>query len=126
VTGVWPWDAIAAAVTVPFQRWPHPHAVVGMIDLIVGIGVAGLSVLTFRLARRSYSIYTAAVLVMSLLLIVPYLPLQDAPRRWMMAFPIFVAAGEFVPHRWTLWLVPLCIVLQAFLSMLFVKWLVVG
>jgi hypothetical protein len=57
---------------------------------------------------------------------VPYLPLQDAPRRWLMAFPLFIAASTLQPGRWARWLVVAALLLQAFLSLLFVKWLVVG
>ena len=125
VSPSWPWDSLMAAVRVPIQRWPHLHAVIALIDLVVGGMVVYLGALTFRLSRKSYPIYTVAVLVLSLILIVPYLPLQDAPRRWMMAFPLFIAA-TCVPRKWDRLLFTLSLLLQAFLSLLFVKWLVVG
>jgi hypothetical protein len=88
--------------------------------------VVYLIALTLRLPRRSYVVYALAVFVMNLMLIVQSTPLIDAPRRWMMAFPLFIAAASYLPRRWErLWIL-FAVPLQLTLTVLFIKWIMVG
>ena len=63
---------------------------------------------------------------MNLLLIPQIAPLVDTPRRWMMAFPLFIAAAAHVPLRLARPLAFLSLLLQAMLSMGFVRGFLVG
>jgi hypothetical protein len=85
-----------------------------------------LAVLAFRLPRWSYRLYTVTVFVVDLILIVREIPLQNAPRWWMMAFPIFIAAAAYVPRKWERPLICASLLMQLLLSALYVKWVVVG
>jgi len=122
----WPWNSLIAAVLAPFRLWPHLIATTAVIDLATLLGVLFLAILVFRLPRQSYGLYVLAVIVMSLIMIVKVVPLQDAPRRWLLAFPLFTAAAAYVPRRWERPLIYLSLLLQVLLSALFVKWAVVA
>jgi hypothetical protein len=121
-----PWDSLIAAVLAPARLWPHIDALVALVDVVMTVVVVYLIALTLRLPRRSYIVYTLAVFVMNLMLIVQSTPLIDAPRRWMMAFPLFIAAAIYLPRRWErLWIL-FAVPLQLALTVLFIKWIMAG
>jgi len=122
----WPWHSLVAAVLAPFRLWPHPYTITAVVDLLVMLLVLYYTVLTFRLPRWSYRLYTVTVFVVDLVLIVREIPLQNAPRWWMMAFPMFIAAAAYVPRKWERPLTYLSLLMQVLLSALYVTWVVVG
>jgi hypothetical protein len=122
----WPGEALWLAVSAPFRLWPHPYTITAVIDLLVILLVAYLTWQVFRLPRRSYALYTTIVFFMPLVLVVRDVPLQDAPRRWMMAFPLFLAASQYVPPRLERPLIYTALASQVLLTGLWVKWIVVG
>lgn len=122
----WPWASLGAAIEAPFQLGLHPYLVPATADLIVIGLVTLLTCLCCRLRPPSFPIYAVSMFVLNLLLVVPHVPLIDAPRRWLPAFPLFIAAATDVPSRWNRPLTFASGLLQAILSLLFVKWAMVG
>ena len=121
-----PWDSLIASVTAPFRLWPHPYVLTAMIDLLILFAVIDLMVRAFRSMRRSYSLYALGMFLLSLIKVVVVVPLQDAPRRWMMAFPLFFARDDSRLRGWKRLALYGAVLLQALVSALFVKWLVIG
>ena len=110
----------------PVRLWPRIDAIVAVVDLLVAASVAYLTLLTFRLPRSSYALYTAMVFTLDLVLNTPETPLIDAPRHWMMAFPLFIAASAYIPRKLEPRLIVLAFVTQMSLTVLFIKWIMVG
>ena len=122
---VWPWQALVAFVAAPVRLWPRLDAFIAVVDLLLAVWMVVFLVHTRRLNRPGLTWFAAAVVVANMTLIVADTPLIDAPRRWLMAFPLFLAAAT-LPPRWTrLWLL-VTLPLQLILAVLFVKWIMVG
>ncbi len=121
----WPWQALAASVAAPVRLWPRFDAVIAAVDLLLAAWVFMLLVRTRRLHHPGLTWFSTAVVVANLAFIVADTPLIDAPRRWLLAFPLFLSAAT-LPDRWTrLWLL-VALTLQLILAVLFVNWIMVG
>ena len=102
----------------------HKASAKDLLDSVITIPFLLLTLASLPKARASYSLYTAATLVMLTSMVYTDLPLMNLPRHWLLLFPTFIFMGVLGKRSY----VHRCIVyssvpLLLLLTGMFVQWL---
>lgn len=82
----WPWDNLLLAIE---QIQTKPYFFLIFNTLLMAIGVV-LTCYSLLRARRSYALYSAALLLMNLSIVYPLWPYMGIIRRFTIIFPLFI------------------------------------
>jgi hypothetical protein len=122
---VWPWQALVTSVALALRPQPDVGTVIAAVHLAVAVWAVAMLARTPRLGQPGLTLFVGFVILANLVFVVIDNPLIDAPRRWLLAFPLFLAASQ-LPISWTRLWMPIGLTLQLALATLFIGWLMVG
>lgn len=122
----WPGESLWLAFTAPWRLFPHAYTLTAIVHIPILLWVFYLTWRSWKRTRVAYTLYAVALIMTDLFIVVQDVPLQDAPRRWMMSLPLFLIASQSVSPQWKKVFIVGSMVVQLLLSALYVKWNVVG